>query len=195
MRKADLMDSRKTSLKGKQGFSLIEVIIAVVILGILTAIAVPSFYAYIQQGAAQNAQNNLETIYNLQKNYYLNNGKYCINSCDNLADINANLSLSLSDNYYIYTCACAYSSSCGTPSIAYCYAQLSTYPHTFLYETAGTPIYGMNTSSTSSGTMSCGSLAGSEGKVAKQCNSTADTCTGGWTYLGQTFDCPSCCGT
>ncbi len=179
-------------MTGRKGFTLIELVITLIIVATLAAIAVPNYINYVQQGAAQAAQNNLMTIFGAQKNYYFNNGGYCTNSCDNLADINTNLSLNLTDSYYVYTCACSFSGSCGTPGVAYCYAQLATYPHTFYYETAGTPIYGINTLSNNSGTLSCGALAASNGLHGAGCNSTPNDCPG-MTYEGQTFDCVSCC--
>ena len=93
---------------GRKGFNLIEIIVAVTIIGILTAIAIPSYVAYVQQGAANAAQNSLLTIYGAQKNYYYKTGSYCINACaGNLAGINSNLSLNINDNYYNYACVAA----------------------------------------------------------------------------------------
>ena len=102
------MDKRK-------GFTLMEIIIAAVILGFLTSMAIPSFTTMLQQGYARNAFNNMNLIYAAQKNYYLANGKYCIDrdvqtginyTCgDNLADLNTNLNLSIpTDNNYTYHC-------------------------------------------------------------------------------------------
>jgi prepilin-type N-terminal cleavage/methylation domain-containing protein len=98
-------------MTGKKGFTLIEIITALVITGVLAAIAIPNYYNSIQQGASNAAQNNLTIIYGAQKNYYYNNGSYCVNSgsnptcADNLADINTNLSLNITDNYFTYACA------------------------------------------------------------------------------------------
>ncbi len=89
----------------KKGFTLIEVIVALVILATLAAIAIPNYINYVQQGAAKSAQSNLISIYNAEKSYYFNNNStYCTNSCDNNADINANLNLNISDNYSTYSC-------------------------------------------------------------------------------------------
>lgn len=98
-------------MTGRKGFTLIEIIAALVITGILAAIAVPNYYNFIQQEASKAAQNNLTTIYGAQKNYYFNNGSYCINSgsnptcADKLTDINTNLALNITDRYFAYACA------------------------------------------------------------------------------------------
>jgi len=93
-------------MTGRKGFTLMEIVAVMVIIGILTVIAIPNYLAYTQQQAGQAAQNNLITIYGAQNNYYLNNGSYCIGGCDKLPDINlaANLNLNLTDNYFSYAC-------------------------------------------------------------------------------------------
>ena len=93
-------------MSDKKGFTLIEIIVVTLIIGITTLAALPSFVTSLRQSAAKSAQNNLITIYGAQNNYYLNNGSYCIGGCDKLPDINlaANLNLNLTDNYFSYAC-------------------------------------------------------------------------------------------
>ncbi len=88
----------------KKGFTLMEIIAVAMIVGILSAVALPKYNTMMIQGAAQAAQNNLITIYNTQKSYYLSNGSYCIASCDSLAHINTALSLNITDSLSNYTC-------------------------------------------------------------------------------------------
>lgn len=91
-------------MSDSKGFTLIEIIVAAVILGILAIVALPSYNAMLIQGAAQAAQNNLITIYNAQKSYYFNNAAYCVASCNSLANINTALSLNITDAKSNYTC-------------------------------------------------------------------------------------------
>jgi len=97
----------------RKGFTLMDILIVLIILGILAVIAVPNYNTYIQQAAAQAAQNNLITVYNAQKNYYLSpvgSGKYCRNTgppphlCGNVGSINTNLTLNITDNNFAYEC-------------------------------------------------------------------------------------------
>lgn len=59
-----------------KGFTLIEVMIAVVIIGILASIAYPSYTQYIAQSARSEGLAALMRIANLQEQYYLDNKKY-----------------------------------------------------------------------------------------------------------------------
>jgi len=94
-------------MTNRKGFTLIEMTVTLVIIGILIAVTVPYYTAYTQQGAARAGLNNLITLYGAQNNYYLSptsNGNYCIALCDTLSDINTNLSLNLVDSNFQYTC-------------------------------------------------------------------------------------------
>ena len=102
-------------MTSRKGFTLIEIIVVMVIIGILAAVAIPNYTNMIQQGAVKASQYNLETIYNAQKIYYFNNGQYCLtnspastacaastgdNNCaDNLTAIICNLGLNISDSF------------------------------------------------------------------------------------------------
>ena len=94
----------------KKGFTLIEIIIAMIITAILAAIAIPAYFDYIQQVSAAAAQNNLISIYSAQRNSYLGptGGNYCLDTspspCDSMANINTNLSLNILDSNFNYTC-------------------------------------------------------------------------------------------
>jgi len=93
----------------KKGFSLIEIIVVLVIIAILSAIAIPNFINYTEKSAAQAAQNNLITIFNAEKIFYLNNNYYCTTSTQNTtcatpANLNTNLFLNISDSYFSYSC-------------------------------------------------------------------------------------------
>jgi len=89
----------------KKGFTLTELIVAMIILGSLTAMVVPSYNSYIQQAEIQAATTNLQVIALAEKNYYFINKSYCTTSCGyGIAQLNSSLSLNITDSNYIYTC-------------------------------------------------------------------------------------------
>lgn len=59
-----------------RGFTLIEVMITVVILGILAAVAYPSYQDYVRRGNRSAAQTFMMTIANRQEQYLLTNRSY-----------------------------------------------------------------------------------------------------------------------
>lgn len=61
------------------GFSLIEVMIVVVIVGILAAIALPSYNNYVVRASRAAAQTELLQLASLQEKIYLNSNAYTAN--------------------------------------------------------------------------------------------------------------------
>ncbi|MFZ5523460.1 MAG: type IV pilin protein [Pseudomonadota bacterium] len=61
------------------GFSLIELMIVVVIVGILAAIAVPSYGSYVVKASREAAQAELMELASLQEKIYLNANNYTPN--------------------------------------------------------------------------------------------------------------------
>lgn len=68
----------KGLLKGKQGFSLVELMIVVAIIGILAALAVPRFQSFQAKAKQSEAKNNLSHIYTLQQSYHGDNDTYAV---------------------------------------------------------------------------------------------------------------------
>ena len=107
----------------RQGMTLIEIIVVLVIISIATVFAFPDFTRPTENAQAQAAQNNLLAIYTAQKNYNNNFNAYCLNAAntaqtacnalsanqacaDSLKAINCNLSLNITDDStYSYSCA------------------------------------------------------------------------------------------
>lgn len=88
----------------KKGFTLIEIVVVLIIIGILAVIAVPNYTTMLEQGMAQSAANNLMIIANAEKVYYFANGTYCssLNGCSTLNGINTALNLNITDSNYKY---------------------------------------------------------------------------------------------
>lgn len=91
----------------KNGFTLLELLVAVIIVGILVLAAVPSMRAPIERSRARNAEFNLLAIYSAQKRHLLSEKTYFV--CDQIADpddrvaaINKNLSIKIDDPYFEY---------------------------------------------------------------------------------------------
>jgi prepilin-type N-terminal cleavage/methylation domain-containing protein len=67
---------RHASLASPRGFSLIEVMIVMVIIGILTAMAVPSYERAIEQSRADMAAANLRAVWAAQRLFWIDKHTY-----------------------------------------------------------------------------------------------------------------------
>ncbi len=67
-----------------QGFSLIELLIVISIIGIMAAVAIPRLNAYLKQGRETAAMQSLQEIHRAQASFYNSKGKY--GSLDNLVE-------------------------------------------------------------------------------------------------------------
>ncbi len=87
-------------MKFQEGFSLVELMIAIVIVGLLASIAIPSYTNYMKSGSAQEAPSNLLAMKTQAEQHYadypstgyanypcttLASAKYFTYACSNLA--------------------------------------------------------------------------------------------------------------
>lgn len=66
----------KLSKKLQQGYTLIELMIVAAVIGILSAIAIPSYQSYIQTSCLSTADMNLTTLRAYLENYALEYNEY-----------------------------------------------------------------------------------------------------------------------
>ncbi|MEI7998026.1 MAG: prepilin-type N-terminal cleavage/methylation domain-containing protein, partial [Candidatus Omnitrophota bacterium] len=65
-------------MPNKKGFTLLEIIVVSLIVGVLVLIAIPNFTNMLNRSYARQALTNLLAIYSAQQSYYMNNNSaYC----------------------------------------------------------------------------------------------------------------------
>jgi prepilin-type N-terminal cleavage/methylation domain-containing protein len=62
--------------KNKKGFTLIELLIVIAIIGIIAAIAIPTYLGVQKKAAFSEAKSNLESLRLLEEQYFAENGCY-----------------------------------------------------------------------------------------------------------------------
>ena len=60
----------------QEGFTLVEILIVVVIIGILAAIAIPTYFKYVERGYASDAKVQMKNILENSKLYYSENDEF-----------------------------------------------------------------------------------------------------------------------
>ena len=109
---------------GQAGFTLIELMIVVTVIGILAAISIPAYRGYLQQAHLAEAKPYLLDIASKERSYKVRNGLYCC-AAGNLSEANLisglNVDLNSTGNFcFIVICrdSTLCSSTTGTNFIA-----------------------------------------------------------------------------
>lgn len=90
------------------GFTLIELLIVVAIIGVLSAVGIPTYNGYIQSSKESVAQNSLKSISLLEADYHSENNSYLTTAVgDQTSTINTNLfsgkqTLDVNADYYYF---------------------------------------------------------------------------------------------
>lgn len=69
----------KLRYRNSRGFTLIELMVVVVIIGILAALAIPRFMTSAAKSKQSEAQQLLKQIYSMQRSYFMLHESYCLN--------------------------------------------------------------------------------------------------------------------
>ena len=77
----------KCRLRSRTGFSLIELLIVLVIIGILAGIAIPRYMSSTVKAKQTEAKQLLHQIYLMERSYYQNHDRYWIPAPGVLADM------------------------------------------------------------------------------------------------------------
>ncbi len=99
------MDDKKTSAmslsahRRRRGFTLIELIVAMVIAAILAAIAIPAYSSFVRKGRRTDAKSALLDLASLEERYFTTNNTYSSAASD-LGYGSAAWPITVGSNYY-----------------------------------------------------------------------------------------------
>nr|WP_311732017.1 type IV pilin protein [Variovorax paradoxus] len=100
------MQNAYLSRRRSAGFTLIEVMIVVAIIGILAAVALPAYNDYVRRGQIPEAFNALSDYRTKMEQYYQDNRNYgSAAACANNATANSWNTFPVTIKYFTFTCA------------------------------------------------------------------------------------------
>lgn len=89
--------------ENKTGFTLIEIMIVVTIIGLITAFALPKFTKSMEKERARRTSSNLRIIHSALEIWKANSDSYPANGAQDLSYLNTSLGLNILDTDFNYT--------------------------------------------------------------------------------------------
>lgn len=120
------------TFKNNRGFTILELVVVIAIIGILGAIGIPAYQGYVTKAKETKAQNTLQSIYMMEKNFFSQN--YCYYKSSGVIDDTTNINNYLfgsatptsgpievgsTNNFYFYITGTTFTCS-GTSCITLC---------------------------------------------------------------------------
>lgn len=82
------MNHRTLQKSSERGFTLIELLVVVLIIGILSAIAVPQYFKVVEKGKSAEAFQWISGLKGAQERYLAKNGNYATDTLATTLDVN-----------------------------------------------------------------------------------------------------------
>lgn len=135
----------------KTGFTLIELLVVVMIIGVLTAVALPQYAKAVERSKAVEALSTVRAMKDAQEMYYLANGVYAARAdvldieippslknfnWDGNSFLSGRFALLSKDRRYYIVASGVYRSDGGTQNVFYCCARSADSEH--ICQTFGT---------------------------------------------------------
>jgi len=91
-------------MRFKQGFTLIEVMITVVIVAVIAAVAIPNYTDYVTRSKFTEAHGQLADLRVKMEQYYMDNRRYSTNAGGGTCGLGNTITVA-GAKYFAYTCA------------------------------------------------------------------------------------------
>lgn len=95
--------SDKTAIHNQYGFTLLELLIVVIILGILAAMFVPGLLAQIGKARETEAKNAIATVLRAEQAYHFEKGEFVDSGSMTINQVFQRLGVSITSNYYSFS--------------------------------------------------------------------------------------------